>query len=468
MKERLLGTGTRKRSYDMLRPAAGSTVRPAANISSSNRNRIQTECVVDRDVDYRSTTLRGKSGATDADVEIWSRSTTPGPHAGSLDPSRKRVPIAAMMGSSSMMMPHMRGGACSGIRPFRSQAPITSRRRLTTPQTPNRLPTNTVPEASSSGAVPMPESKPSSGGPVAFMQAFWKFLRPHTIRGTLLGTFAVTSRALMEAPELIDWGLLPKALMGLLALLCGNGFIVGINQIYDVDIDAVNKPFLPIAAGELSKPAAWGLVLALATGGMAIVLKNFGPLISQLYAFGLFLGTIYSIPPFRLKRFAIPAFMIIACVRGVLLNFGVYYSTRAALGIGFVWSPIISFITVFVTVFAIVIAITKDLPDVDGDREYNIETFATKVGVKNVSLMASGLLLSNYIGAIYLALTYSAFNLPIMAGAHSILAVVLVVRTWRLNQLGYTRDALMSYYRWIWNLFYSETRVQLTGSTLDA
>jgi homogentisate solanesyltransferase len=49
--------------------------------------------------------------------------------------------------------------------------------------------------------------------------------------------------------ELIDWGLLPRALLGLLALLCGNGFIVGINQIYDVDIDVVNKPFLPVASG---------------------------------------------------------------------------------------------------------------------------------------------------------------------------------------------------------------------------
>lgn len=47
----------------------------------------------------------------------------------------------------------------------------------------------------------------------------------------------------------IDWGLLPRALLGLVALLCGNGYIVGINQIYDVDIDAVNKPFLPVAAG---------------------------------------------------------------------------------------------------------------------------------------------------------------------------------------------------------------------------
>jgi homogentisate solanesyltransferase len=55
---------------------------------------------------------------------------------------------------------------------------------------------------------------------------------------------------LLTNSHAIDWGLLPRALMGLLALLCGNGYIVGINQIYDVDIDAVNKPFLPVAAGE--------------------------------------------------------------------------------------------------------------------------------------------------------------------------------------------------------------------------
>lgn len=48
----------------------------------------------------------------------------------------------------------------------------------------------------------------------------------------------------------IDWALLPRAALGVLALLCGNGFIVGINQIYDVDVDTVNKPFLPVAAGK--------------------------------------------------------------------------------------------------------------------------------------------------------------------------------------------------------------------------
>jgi len=123
---------------------------------------------------------------------------------------------------------------------------------------------------------------------------------------------------------------------------------------------------------------------------VGIVAANFGTLITALYSLGLLLGTLYSVPPFRLKRFALPAFLIIATVRhggalqcmtgegtqrilvtgapcacalvrcelffelppalgvncilavfvqvrGLLLNFGVYYATRAALALPFAW-----------------------------------------------------------------------------------------------------------------------------------
>lgn len=292
---------------------------------------------------------------------------------------------------------------------------------------------------------------------VAFKNAFWKFLRPHTIRGTILGSMAVTSKALLENPALIDWGLIPKALLGVLALLCGNGYIVGINQIYDVDIDAVNKPFLPVAAGELSPTLAWFLCIALAAGGLAITTFNFAPLISKLYAFGLFLGTIYSVPPLRLKRSAVAAFMIIATVRGFLLNFGVYHAVRAALGQTFQWSPPITFITGFVTVFATVIAITKDLPDVEGDKKYGIDTFATRLGVRNIAFLGSGLLFLNYAAAVGLALYMpSAFNAAVMAPAHAVLGLLLGYQTLKLDSAGYNAPAIAAFYRFIWNLFYAE------------
>ncbi|XP_068307637.1 homogentisate solanesyltransferase, chloroplastic [Pyrus communis] len=290
-----------------------------------------------------------------------------------------------------------------------------------------------------------------------FKDACWRFLRPHTIRGTVLGSTALVTRALIENSNLIKWSLLFKAFSGLFALLCGNGYIVGINQIYDIKIDKVNKPYLPIAAGDLSVKSAWLLVVFFAVTGLLIVGLNFGPFITSLYCLGLFLGTIYSVPPLRMKRFPVAAFLIIATVRGFLLNFGVYYATRAALGLQFEWSSAVAFITTFVTLFALVIAITKDLPDVEGDRKFEISTFATKLGVRNIAFLGSGLLLLNYVGSIFAAsLMPEAFRRSLMIPMHAILALSLVFQTWVLEQANYTKEAIAGYYRFIWNLFYAE------------
>ncbi|CAM0954208.1 unnamed protein product [Alopecurus aequalis] len=285
----------------------------------------------------------------------------------------------------------------------------------------------------------------------------WRFLRPHTIRGTALGSTALVARALIENPQLIDWRLVFKAFYGLVALICGNGYIVGINQIYDIGIDKVNKPYLPIAAGDLSVQSAWLLVVAFAVVGFSIVVSNFGSFITSLYCLGLFLGTIYSVPPFRLKKYPVAAFLIIATVRGFLLNFGVYYATRAALGLTFQWSSPVAFITCFVTIFALVIAITKDLPDVEGDRKFQISTLATKLGVRKIAFLGSGLLLANYIAAIVVPfLIPQAFRGTVMVPFHAALAVALILQTLILEQAKYSKDAISQYYRFIWNLFYAE------------
>ncbi|KAI5019739.1 hypothetical protein ZWY2020_044627 [Hordeum vulgare] len=307
-------------------------------------------------------------------------------------------------------------------------------------------------------------SQADAAGPAPLLKALsnlkdscWRFLRPHTIRGTALGSTALVARALLENPQLIDWRLVFKAFYGLVALICGNGYIVGINQIYDIGIDKVNKPYLPIAAGDLSVQSAWLLVVAFAVVGFSIVVSNFGPFITSLYCLGLFLGTIYSVPPFRLKRYPVAAFLIIATVRGFLLNFGVYYATRAALGLTFQWSSPVAFITCFVTVFALVIAITKDLPDVEGDRKFQISTLATKLGVRNIAFLGSGLLLANYVAAIAVPfLIPQAFRSIVMVPFHAALAVALIFQTWVLEQAKYSKDAISQYYRFIWNLFYAE------------
>ena len=171
---------------------------------------------------------------------------------------------------------------------------------------------------------PLPPSAASPSGVLDAADAVYRFSRPHTIRGTLLACFTGVGRALIEAPEYLPLllPLLPRALLGVLALLLGNLFIVGINQIYDVEIDEINKPYLPIAAGRISKRAAWAIVAGSGIAALAIVRAVFSPLIFALFAFGTAIGGLYSVPPIQLKRFPLAAGLTIATCRGFLLNFG--------------------------------------------------------------------------------------------------------------------------------------------------
>ena len=283
----------------------------------------------------------------------------------------------------------------------------------------------------------------------------YKLSRPHTIRGTILASGMGVARALIENNRAIDFALIPRAVLGLTALLCGNAYIVGINQIYDVQIDEINKPNLPIAAKRLSSQQAWFIVISCLMAGISIVKTQFSSLIFGLYMLGAFLGTIYSVPPFHFKRFPLLAGGIIAIVRGFLLNFGVYYAVREALGIQFRWNSVVAFISSFMTVFATVIAVTKDLPDVEGDVKYNIKTFASTYGVKKIATGATIALTSTYLLAIALPLLMPGVfkTIPMMAG-HSILMVYHLYSYAQLNPTD--NNSVAAFYKRIWNNFYLE------------
>jgi len=300
-----------------------------------------------------------------------------------------------------------------------------------------------------------------SGSVTAKFNALYKFTRPHTIRGSILASIAGTIRALVDTPGAIanaNLGLmLPRAFIGMISLLLGNVFIVGINQIFDKEIDELNKPFLPVASGEMTKKTAWIFVLSTGVIG-PILVKNFFPaLLFKLYCFGLFLGGIYSVPPIRTKKNPLLAGLTIATVRGFLLNFGVYYAVKDAVGAPFGWSPKVSFIARFMTAFATVIAVTKDLPDVEGDKAYQIDTLATRLGVKRIAQGATSCLLVNYVHAILTGLlskSTNTFRMIPMIGGHIALASMLVFRYKQLNPE--SMDSVKQYYKQIWDLFYLE------------
>ena len=110
-----------------------------------------------------------------------------------------------------------------------------------------------------------------------------------------------------------------------------NLYITGLNQITDVEIDKVNKPNLPIPAGHLSPKRATIVVitsLILSLGiGIAHPASSNG-LNTALWA-SMILGTMYSLPPIRLKRFPVFAAFCIVAVRGAVINAGFFAHAKA-------------------------------------------------------------------------------------------------------------------------------------------
>ncbi|MEM6754143.1 MAG: homogentisate phytyltransferase, partial [Cyanobacteria bacterium P01_C01_bin.38] len=89
-----------------------------------------------------------------------------------------------------------------------------------------------------------------------WLYAFWKFSRPHTIYGTSLSVLGLSlvSVALTnnDFPFPNSYFLL-SVIGAWIACLSGNVYIVGLNQLQDVEIDKINKPHLPVASGEFTQ-----------------------------------------------------------------------------------------------------------------------------------------------------------------------------------------------------------------------
>ena len=91
--------------------------------------------------------------------------------------------------------------------------------------------------------------------------ALWRFSRPHTVIGTTVSIVCLYLIAVDTLPGLGLGGRGCGTCSGRWSPgLAVNVYIVGVNQIEDVEIDRVNKPFLPLAAGDMTHEQARAIV----------------------------------------------------------------------------------------------------------------------------------------------------------------------------------------------------------------
>lgn len=97
----------------------------------------------------------------------------------------------------------------------------------------------------------------------------------------------------------------------------------------------------------------------------------------------------------------------------------------------------------------------QDLSDIEGDKKYQISTFASKFGVDRTAFAASSLLSLVYVSAALLPLLCPGkFKLTPMTLGH-ILAVTYLWKSYK-NLISSDANSIRQFYKGIWNLFYFE------------
>jgi homogentisate phytyltransferase / homogentisate geranylgeranyltransferase len=285
-----------------------------------------------------------------------------------------------------------------------------------------------------------------------YLSQLWKFSRPHTIIGTTLSVLA------LYALEFETGGVFSRPvdifqLLGTwIACLCGNIYIVGLNQLYDVEIDRVNKPDLPLASGKLS--ITQGKWIVGVTGVLSIVISAvLGKWLFVTVALSLIIGTAYSLPPIRFKQYPLLAAICILTVRGCVVNLGIFAHFRLVNGSESV-PAVIWVLTLFILIFTIAIAIFKDVPDLAGDRQYQIQTFTMVLGKLNIFSLTLWVITIAYLEIIAASLFIAPIQTWFSVAIHTGLIGIL---WWRSQDIDLEQQvSITNFYQFIWKLFFLE------------
>ena len=285
-----------------------------------------------------------------------------------------------------------------------------------------------------------------------FLINFIRFSRLHTVIGTTLSIVVLYFMALSSYNGSDQYGSL--LLLTLLSCLGANIFIVGLNQITDVAIDKINKPYLPLASGAFSMRLGYIIITTSILLSLAIAIY-LGKYLLLTVLLSLFLGTAYSLPPIRLKRFPFWAAFCIIAVRGVIVNILLFLHFNSMINQSHQVMSIVLALTATVFIYSIVIAWFKDIPDMEGDRKFNISTFSIRFGAEKIFLLGNILISLTYLTLIVFAFfNPDLVHVPLMVGSHLLFFIALIYFS-KKTEIKRPRS-VSKYYQFIWALFFGE------------
>jgi len=312
----------------------------------------------------------------------------------------------------------------------------------------------------------------------------WDFGRPHTLYGTAISIVSVSFMALPWPLGLTSQALAAIAVAFVQAIvpaLLANISIVGWNQVSDVEIDRINKPFLPLPSERMSVER--GTLVVVVCGLAATVLAALSqslPLFITVTA-SIALGVAYStdLPFLRWKRSPVLAAGCILTVRAVLVQFGFFWHmnnslmqqglptaltqmiSSPALPLSFQMADVILpsslvLASSVMCLMSIVIALGKDIPDVEGDKRGGIRSLSVQLGQGRVLGFCVALMCLVYAGAIAFGTlcTSNMFSMAVTTVGHASLCAIMLKQAQKVDVN--EKSTITAFYMFVWKLFYAE------------
>ncbi len=217
--------------------------------------------------------------------------------------------------------------------------------------------------------------------PQSRLALYWEFARPFTLLAPALGMLSGGIAGAGARPPLpVDPTLVLDLFLGTLMAAVLNGASNTLNQIYDLEVDRVNKPRRPLPSGRIGLAEAWVLTLFLFLAALLLAwLVSTQTLILATAAAAL--TTVYSVPPLRTKARGIWANVTIAIPRGLLLKVAGWSCARTVL------QPEPWFIGLIFGLFLLGASSTKDFADIKGDAAGGCRTLPIIYGVRKAAWM---------------------------------------------------------------------------------
>ena len=232
-------------------------------------------------------------------------------------------------------------------------------------------------------------------------QSYIKLARPFTLMPPLLGIIsgAICAFGSVHNPDPDHRLTIPVLMTVALGSLCAalmNAASNSINQIYDLEIDRLNKPERPLVTGALSIREGWWFTvityaLALTPTWLVVVYpfdgwaeKLFAPLKFHqtffIYLAAVFFSSVYSAPALgRTKARGLLANLTIAIPRGTLLKVAGWAM------VAHIWYTEPWYIGAIFGLFVIGASSTKDFADIEGDLAGGCKTLPILFGVQKAA-----------------------------------------------------------------------------------